>query len=83
MIGLNVAIMKRIVGLPRAAAIALVRAYQLLISPWLGRNCRYTPSCSHYMIGAIEKHGVRRGVWRGICRIARCHPWGGSGHDPP
>lgn len=62
--------------------ILLVRAYQYLISPLLGSNCRYYPTCSAYMIEAIETHGVIRGVWLGTRRLCRCHPWGGSGLDP-
>ena len=59
-----------------------VRAYQILISPLLGANCRFTPTCSHYMIQAIEEWGVPKGIWLGVKRIGRCHPWGGHGPDP-
>lgn len=59
-----------------------VRLYQYLISPLLGSNCRYHPSCSHYMVGAIREWGPLRGVWMGLRRIASCHPWGKHGHDP-
>lgn len=60
-----------------------VRMYQYLISPILGPNkCRYQPTCSHYMIEAIQEWGVLRGTWMGLKRISRCHPWGGSGYDP-
>jgi uncharacterized protein len=69
--------------LPAQALILAVRAYQLLISPWLGSVCRYHPSCSHYMIAAVRKHGFWRGGWRGVLRIARCHPWHPGGYDPP
>ena len=62
--------------------IAPIRFYQLAISPWLGKSCRYTPTCSAYTIQAIEQHGGLKGLWLGIKRIARCHPWGGSGQDP-
>ncbi|WP_269900948.1 membrane protein insertion efficiency factor YidD [Paenalcaligenes faecalis] len=62
--------------------IGCVRFYQIAISPWLGRNCRYLPTCSAYTIEAIETHGAWRGVWLGIKRISRCHPWGDSGYDP-
>jgi len=62
--------------------ILLVKIYQLVISPWLGPKCRFNPSCSHYAIEAFNKHGVFRGFWLTIKRIARCHPWGGSGYDP-
>lgn len=60
----------------------MVKGYQYFISPFLGKNCRYQPTCSHYMIEAIRMHGVFVGVWLGIKRIARCHPWGSSGYDP-
>lgn len=69
-------------NLARRAAIKLVRGYQLLLSPLLGSNCRFQPTCSHYCIEAIGRHGVLRGGWLAIRRIARCHPWGGSGYDP-
>ncbi len=62
--------------------IACVRFYQIAISPWLGRNCRYLPTCSAYTIEAIEMHGAWRGFWLGLKRISRCHPWGDSGYDP-
>ena len=64
------------------AAVGLVRAYQLLISPWLGRPCRHVPSCSAYAIGALRRFGVVRGGWLTLRRLARCHPWGTGGYDP-
>jgi len=62
--------------------IGLVRFYQLAISPLYPAACRYTPTCSQYMIEAIREHGVLKGAWMGFKRISRCHPWGGSGYDP-
>ncbi|NJL75232.1 MAG: membrane protein insertion efficiency factor YidD [Saprospiraceae bacterium] len=62
--------------------IILIRIYQWTISPLLGRNCRYLPTCSAYTIEAIEEWGVWRGIWLGAKRISRCHPWGGHGYDP-
>ncbi len=59
-----------------------VRAYQLLVSPILGQNCRYLPSCSSYAIEAIETHGPVAGSWLAAKRLCRCHPWGGDGYDP-
>ena len=59
-----------------------VRAYRLLLSPWLGLNCRYQPTCSAYALEALEKHGAIRGTWLAMRRIARCHPGAGSGYDP-
>ena len=66
----------------KALLIAPIRFYQYVISPWLGRCCRYSPSCSAYAIEAIQTHGALKGLWLGIRRIARCHPWGSSGYDP-
>jgi putative membrane protein insertion efficiency factor len=68
---------------PRWGVILLVRCYQLGISPLLGPRCRYQPTCSNYFIQAVQKHGLLQGSWRGLRRICRCHPWGGSGYDPP
>jgi len=62
--------------------IGLVRLYRLVLSPWLGSNCRYQPTCSSYAIEALQVHGVLRGSWLAIRRMGRCHPWGGSGYDP-
>ena len=59
-----------------------IKFYQILISPLLGPHCRFTPTCSQYAVEAIEKHGPIKGIWLAIKRIARCHPWGGCGHDP-
>ncbi|MFM8475127.1 MAG: membrane protein insertion efficiency factor YidD [Planctomycetaceae bacterium] len=69
--------------LPSRLLIGLVRLYQIGISPWLGRHCRFHPSCSQYMILAIEKYGPVRGIFRGTLRICRCHPWHPGGYDPP
>ena len=62
--------------------ILLVRLYQGVLSPYLPNSCRYTPTCSQYMIEAITKHGALRRAWMGLRRFGRCHPWGGSGPDP-
>lgn len=62
--------------------VALVKFYQVAISPWLGGNCRFEPTCSAYAIEALETHGALKGSWLAIRRIGRCHPWGGSGYDP-
>ncbi|MDH3533940.1 MAG: membrane protein insertion efficiency factor YidD [Gammaproteobacteria bacterium] len=62
--------------------LGLVALYRLLISPWLGNNCRFEPSCSAYAMQALRIHGAFRGTWLAARRIARCHPWGGSGYDP-
>lgn len=62
--------------------IGLVRFYQKFISPVTPSTCRYTPTCSSYMVEAIKVHGPLKGSWLGIKRIARCNPWGGHGYDP-
>ncbi|WP_277110919.1 membrane protein insertion efficiency factor YidD [Chryseobacterium taklimakanense] len=59
-----------------------IRIYQWFISPLLPANCRYQPTCSHYMVEALKLHGPVKGFWLGIKRIGRCHPWGGEGYDP-
>ncbi|MBL8644249.1 MAG: membrane protein insertion efficiency factor YidD [Rhodospirillaceae bacterium] len=61
---------------------ALITLYQWTLSAFIGRTCRFEPSCSHYMSEAILVHGPIKGVWLGLKRIARCHPWGGAGYDP-
>jgi len=60
----------------------LIRAYQLLLSPFLGSHCRFTPSCSHYAAEAIARYGALRGSWLAIKRIGRCHPFCDGGYDP-
>jgi len=62
--------------------IALIWIYQKVLSPLIGPKCRFTPTCSHYAMEAFKKHGVFKGFWLSVKRIARCHPWGGSGYDP-
>ena len=67
---------------PRNVCVVILRGYRAVISPLYGDVCRYYPSCSAYTLGAIQQHGVVKGVALGAWRIARCHPWGGSGYDP-
>ena len=68
---------------PLAQLLAVpIRAYRLVLSPWLGRGCRFQPSCSAYALAALERHGALRGGWLATWRILRCNPWGGSGYDP-
>lgn len=62
--------------------ILLVRFYRYVISPLLGANCRYQPTCSAYAEEALRRHGLLRGGWMALQRIGRCNPWGGSGYDP-
>lgn len=66
----------------RKIFILLIRFYQLAISPYLGPNCRYTPTCSAYAIQAIEKYGALKGGWMAFKRILRCHPFHKGGYDP-
>ncbi|SNS62830.1 hypothetical protein SAMN05421763_102497 [[Luteovulum] sphaeroides subsp. megalophilum] len=68
---------------PLAQVLALpVRAYRLLLSPWVGHGCRYQPTCSIYALDALERHGALKGGLLAARRILSCHPWGGSGYDP-
>ena len=69
--------------LPRYLLIGGVRLYQITLSPYLGQQCRFQPTCSHYFIGAVEKYGAVRGSMRGAWRICRCNPWCQGGYDPP
>ena len=61
---------------------ALIRFYQVAISPWTPPSCRYTPTCSAYALEAIRVHGAAQGGWLALKRLASCHPWGGQGYDP-
>ena len=63
--------------------IAVVRLYQILLSPLLGRHSRFSPTCSQYFIESIKKYGAVRGSFRGVLRICRCHPFHAGGYDPP
>lgn len=60
----------------------IIKLYSLFISPLLGNNCRYFPSCSEYSYIAFERFGVLKGSTLTVKRLCRCHPWGGNGHDP-
>ena len=62
--------------------VLLIRVYQYTLSPFIGRSCRYTPTCSAYSVEAIQKYGPFKGGWMALKRIASCNPWGGSGYDP-
>jgi uncharacterized protein len=66
-----------------ALLVLAVRIYQYTISPLFGPACRFEPSCSNYMIGALHKYGLIRGLLKGVGRILRCHPWHPGGYDPP
>jgi putative membrane protein insertion efficiency factor len=73
---------QRVRRLPALVLGKLIRGYALLISPFLGNNCRYYPSCSAYTQEAIEKHGALKGLWLGLRRVSRCHPFHEGGYDP-
>ncbi|MCR4826010.1 MAG: membrane protein insertion efficiency factor YidD [Bacteroidales bacterium] len=62
--------------------IGLIKLYQMTLSPFIGRSCRYTPTCSNYGIEAIRKYGPLKGSWLTLKRVLSCNPWGGSGYDP-
>lgn len=62
--------------------VALVKAYRLLLSPWLGNACRFEPTCSVYAIGALQQYGAAAGSYLTVARLARCHPWCAGGPDP-
>jgi putative membrane protein insertion efficiency factor len=66
-----------------ALLIALIRTYQVTLSPLLGPACRFEPSCSRYTVECLKKYGLFRGLARGLLRILRCHPWHPGGYDPP
>lgn len=73
---------KGIENMIKCLLVSLIRFYQLCISPLLGNNCRYYPTCSQYTIEAIEKKGIATGCWMAVKRICRCHPWHDGGYDP-
>lgn len=66
----------------RSLFLALIKGYRLLLSPWWGMQCRFTPSCSHFAEEAIERHGALGGTWLAARRVCRCHPWHAGGYDP-
>lgn len=72
-----------IIAFPGRGLILMVRFYQVCISPLLGPNCRFQPTCSAYFIQAVEKYGAVRGAWKGLIRICKCHPLHPGGNDPP
>ena len=66
----------------KSVLVALVKGYRLLLSPWLGSACRFTPTCSAYSLQALEQHGAAAGSYLTLKRLARCNPWCEGGHDP-
>jgi uncharacterized protein len=75
--------LRPILNIPSALLIGMVRLYQIFLSPFLGGQCRFQPTCSHYFIEAVQKYGAISGSLRGIRRILRCHPYHPGGYDPP
>lgn len=79
--------MRGIFRWPGAVAVALIvgmiRVYQVTLSPLLGQACRFEPTCSRYMVEALKKYGLFRGLAKGLRRLSRCHPWNPGGLDPP
>ena len=71
-----------VTDLPRRGLIGLVRAYRLLLSPWLGSSCRFEPTCSAYALQALQQHGAAIGSYLTLRRLVRCQPWCQGGHDP-
>ena len=67
-------LLARILALP-------IKGYRLIFSPWVGRSCRFDPTCSAYALIALERHGALKGSWLTVRRILRCHPWGAHGVD--
>jgi len=66
----------------RKIVIFFIRIYQTIISPYIAPSCRYTPTCSHYSMEAVQRFGIFKGLWLSIRRISRCHPWHEGGYDP-
>jgi putative membrane protein insertion efficiency factor len=66
----------------RPLVIWLIKAYQIVLSPFMGQHCRFYPTCSAYAIEAVEKHGTLRGLWLSLRRLSHCHPWHEGGVDP-
>lgn len=76
-------VVRWLMSVPSLILIAGVRFYQIFIGPMLGKHCRFEPSCSNYMIQAIQKYGAIIGAWKGTLRILRCNPFFRGGYDPP
>ncbi len=72
-----------LVRVPCWLLVAVVRLYQIFLSPIFGRQCRFHPTCSAYFIEAVQKYGAVRGSLKGVWRICRCNPWNPGGFDPP
>lgn len=68
--------------IPENCLRGLIRGYQVTLSPFIGNQCRFHPTCSHYALDALARHGVMRGVWLTVRRLLRCHPFNPGGFDP-
>jgi uncharacterized protein len=73
---------RRLLRLPADVVVALLRLWQLVVSPVYGQTCRFYPSCSSYALEAVDRHGLLRGGWLALRRLGRCHPWNPGGVDP-
>jgi uncharacterized protein len=73
------AMIKKILLFP---LLVIIKLYQWIVSPLMGGQCRFTPTCSAYTTEALKKYGLPKGIWLSMQRMARCHPWGGKGYDP-
>ena len=76
------AVIRSLAAIPGLLLVGLARLYQCTLGAVLPDSCRFSPTCSNYFIQAVRKHGALKGAWLGMRRILRCHPYGGSGHDP-
>jgi putative membrane protein insertion efficiency factor len=74
--------LRAVLRLPARLLVGLVRVYQVSLSPYLGGQCRYVPTCSQYMVAAVQRYGALRGGAMGLWRILRCHPFARGGYDP-
>jgi len=75
-------IVPSLAAVARELVVLPIRLYQYCISPLFPAACRFYPSCSAYVLQAVLRHGIARGGWFGLCRLARCHPWSPGGYDP-
>lgn len=75
-------LLTRLAKLPQYTLVAAINLYRYAISPYLGKTCRFEPSCSNYGLEAIKRHGAIMGTWLTVRRIGRCHPWHPGGYDP-
>ena len=75
-------LLRAVFRLPQQLLMGVVKAYRLLLSPWLGSACRFEPTCSAYALQALQQHGAMAGSYLTLYRLARCQPWCNGGHDP-